>query len=355
MGGINDSILSIYQSARNLSQGEFQAQALQILHRYAPFERLRWRVGLCTPNGLVIRTLGLAAAGQCSQIDDADDSSVGWSRVAMPRALSAYHGAARSPASLAPCAAAAARRSLHSLEMLEVWRRLAQHTDPPADGSDAGPVHPLFLALSLYRSHRLLEFSYYERKIAHVLNRHVSEAWSINLCIALQRQQQWVGGSQVGTAIATQDGTLLFGDPGFVHSLANDWPQAEQAMLPAPLLLAVKSGQVRFASKAHVFQFTREGLIVYMRARRKEEIDMLSIRELEVARHVASGLTHKEIARVLGISPSTVRKQIVSIHERMGVHNNAELASRLGPMLSWLPTPGLPGSPASRLREDGPH
>jgi DNA-binding CsgD family transcriptional regulator len=56
-------------------------------------------------------------------------------------------------------------------------------------------------------------------------------------------------------------------------------------------------------------------------------------REIEVVRLVADGLTSKEIARRLGISPLTVRKHRENAMRRLGTHSMAELmqiASTLG-------------------------
>jgi DNA-binding CsgD family transcriptional regulator len=48
-------------------------------------------------------------------------------------------------------------------------------------------------------------------------------------------------------------------------------------------------------------------------------------REIEVVRLVADGLTSKEIARRLRISPLTVRKHRENAMRRLGVHSMAEL------------------------------
>jgi DNA-binding NarL/FixJ family response regulator len=51
----------------------------------------------------------------------------------------------------------------------------------------------------------------------------------------------------------------------------------------------------------------------------------LSRRERQVAEVYGEGLSHKEIARRLGSSPSTVRTQLQSIYRRLGVHSRTEL------------------------------
>ncbi|WP_175107593.1 response regulator transcription factor [Pararobbsia alpina] len=226
---------------------------------------------------------------------------------------------------------------VHTPETLGAWQLPANFGSVSDNAArPAQAVHPLVLALSIYRDTHDRQFSEEEKKVTELLHKHISEAWSINLCGALQRHQQRLGDNQSAGAIATYDGTVLFGESGFMRSLAQEWPHVQGAVLPIPLLLSLGAGLSFFQGKAHVFQFAREGATAYVRARPKLAVDSLSIRELQVARHIAAGLTYKEIARALGVAPGTVRKQIVSVHERMGVRNNAELAARLGAMLPWL-------------------
>jgi DNA-binding NarL/FixJ family response regulator len=59
-------------------------------------------------------------------------------------------------------------------------------------------------------------------------------------------------------------------------------------------------------------------------------LDVLSPREREVARLIRSGLRNKEIAALLGTSVETVRKQTISIYEKLGVSVRVELVSHFG-------------------------
>jgi DNA-binding CsgD family transcriptional regulator len=57
---------------------------------------------------------------------------------------------------------------------------------------------------------------------------------------------------------------------------------------------------------------------------------LLTNREREVASYVRAGLQNKEIASLLGTSLNTVRKQTMSIYEKLGVAGRVELVARLG-------------------------
>jgi DNA-binding NarL/FixJ family response regulator len=58
------------------------------------------------------------------------------------------------------------------------------------------------------------------------------------------------------------------------------------------------------------------------------ELASLSDREEEVLRHLADGLTDREIATALTISPRTVGTHVSSILHKLGVRNRAEAARR---------------------------
>lgn len=57
-------------------------------------------------------------------------------------------------------------------------------------------------------------------------------------------------------------------------------------------------------------------------------IEPLSTRELDVLRLIAAGLTNREIAEALFVSPETVKKHTGNIYGKLGVHNRVEAVTR---------------------------
>lgn len=57
--------------------------------------------------------------------------------------------------------------------------------------------------------------------------------------------------------------------------------------------------------------------------------DHLTAREREIADLIAEGLTHKEIARNLGLAPATIRNQTARIYAKVGVTSRAALTKAL--------------------------
>lgn len=69
----------------------------------------------------------------------------------------------------------------------------------------------------------------------------------------------------------------------------------------------------------------------------------LTAREQEVLSWVARGKTNGEIARLLQVAPSTVRKHLENVYVKMGVHNRTAAVARLlglinAVILSAIPT-----------------
>lgn len=62
-----------------------------------------------------------------------------------------------------------------------------------------------------------------------------------------------------------------------------------------------------------------------VRATNHKGVDLLSTRERQVIQSLASGLTNKEIADSLGLSPHTVKNYLFRIFDKLGVSNRTEL------------------------------
>lgn len=58
-------------------------------------------------------------------------------------------------------------------------------------------------------------------------------------------------------------------------------------------------------------------------------LEMLSMREREVAHAVSSGLSNKEVAQTLGITERTVKAHLGAMFEKLGVRDRLQLALRL--------------------------
>jgi DNA-binding CsgD family transcriptional regulator len=83
---------------------------------------------------------------------------------------------------------------------------------------------------------------------------------------------------------------------------------------------------------------TAEGMRAAMASKDAAELD-LTLRQIDIARLVAVGLTNGEIAERLAISPRTVTSHLDHIYTRLGISSRAALVSRLA-QAGLLPPPG---------------
>jgi DNA-binding NarL/FixJ family response regulator len=65
--------------------------------------------------------------------------------------------------------------------------------------------------------------------------------------------------------------------------------------------------------------------LFYLTLRGIDPYSQLTARERQIVDHIVNGLTHKEIARSLEISPATVRNHTQAVLTKLGARNKAAL------------------------------
>ncbi len=90
---------------------------------------------------------------------------------------------------------------------------------------------------------------------------------------------------------------------------------------------SVHEGQVwaRSVDLDHALEALANAPLV--RATNHQGIELLSARERQVVQHLAAGMTNREIAHALGLSPHTVKNYLFRIFDNLGVSNRTELLS----------------------------
>jgi DNA-binding CsgD family transcriptional regulator len=164
------------------------------------------------------------------------------------------------------------------------------------DNSDS----PISLFLSSYRSGRdARALSSAELKYLQAAMDHVRFAIERNTLCSRGREH----------LLVNEDGRS--GD-----RLPNHFPNRATAS-PMP------ADTVRFERRAAP-QFSGPPLF-YLTLRGIDPCSHLTARERQIVDNIIDGLTHKEIARSLGISPATVRNHTQAILTKLGAHNKAAL------------------------------
>jgi len=208
-----------------------------------------------------------------------------------------------------------------------------------AEGFDLGqtlsiavdmPDHGAFMFLSLYRGHARRAFTPEDKMINQLVVPHMHAAWRQNL-----RERLRVCGDQDDTGICKafvdRDGKLVQREAGFAAVVAAHWPAWRGPQLP--LLLREAIERARAAPGCWIGRGTwtvrtvPAGLLTLVELREATALDSLRPRELQVAKMFAEGATHKEIARLTGLTPSTVRHYLREAYAKLSVDNKAALAN----------------------------
>lgn len=179
--------------------------------------------------------------------------------------------------------------------------------------------------LVLYRSDNHA-FQALEAELLHAAWFHVSRAVDINRAVALDRQDPQH--AQRASALVNPRGLIEAADPQFHALLEREWPAGGHKSLPQALLDCAERGQAYRGRRIEVTMRWQDAWLVCV-ARAIEQRGSLSPGEYAVARRFAAGMSNKEIARELGVSPHTVRSQLSNAYAKLDVHDKAELAQRL--------------------------
>jgi len=148
------------------------------------------------------------------------------------------------------------------------------------------------------------------------------------------------GGAGVRTprcqAVCDIRGRLQQVDDHFSVLLRLEWPQAPASGLPLALRrwMVVAAAQVeapgaRFHGRQITVDLRAAGDCLQLVARRLAAVDRLSAHQRDIADRYADGQSGPQIARHLGLSPSTVDKHLSVIFRKLAVNSKLQLAQRL--------------------------
>jgi DNA-binding CsgD family transcriptional regulator len=313
---LDSLLLALYGASREARLEEFQDKALNLLKSAVPFDSGIWGTGFYTSHGLGWNSVHLhnepaEILEEHEQVKDQD--AISFALRPHRTNTKAFH----SPTILRGRGRSAIRdyttRFGHQNALIS--SEISQET---------GYAY----WVSLYRADRDRHYTERERQLVEIIAPHLREALRINRMLQVERLR----GTRADAALAIVDkkGALYHTEPAFTALLQCEWEDWNGGILLPPELCRGLSGSSgRYTGRSVVVWHVLTTDMMYLKARRLRAVDMLSRRELVVARHVAQGLSHKAIAARLGTAPQTVRNQIQTIHDKLGVHNVAEIIAEL--------------------------
>lgn len=301
-------LLEIYRLAREESLARFHQTVLECLRPLLPFDKAWWGRAAQADDGPHEHSSFLFGLPD-SYIDDwksirHEDVTVERVHAHPGMAVVVDMGTADSPAGLRWLG------ERHGIgELLCVI-----HTDPVTQLSDH---------LALYRAQGAVPFGAAECELLSCLMPHLASAVSVNQIRTLQALRETLVEQRLALAVCDQLGLLQCAEPGFVDLLLTEWPHWAGPQLPPKVRPQGYDGG-RLSIEAR-----RVNDLYLLTARYRCPMEQLSARESDVARLFGEGKTYKEIARLLGMSPHTVRHHIRSIYAKLGISGKAGIAHLL--------------------------
>ena len=318
MNDVLKLLLDLYRGASERPFEEFQDFALELVQPALRFESARWGAGNLGPDGF--------KPGLVHLHNEPDESVASWEDVLaqdtiVPEVL------ARPGATVS--AHVPSRYAGKDQAGIRDYARKYRHQNILATAFVAqGRGRAEWL--SFYRSETDDCFSEPERRACEQLMPHLLQALSINRNLHLDRLRQGQAGASF--AMADPRGMLWYAEPAFLELLAHEWPGWQGPALPRRLAESLATRPMEaFAGRSLRIGVAALGKLLLLKARPRSPVDDLTARELEIARAYGSGLSHREVAAQLNISPETVRHHLRSIFSKLGIGDKAELARFLPP------------------------
>lgn len=184
--------------------------------------------------------------------------------------------------------------------------------------------------MAIFRAKSRDRYSEEEHSLAEFLMPHLIEAGRINRLFWLNQLSAAVLVKRGARAIGGWEGMLYSYDEAFVSTVRMEWPEWVPPLLPKQLLISLRTSSLRrFTGHRIAVGASIIGDMLFLQVRQRSSVDELTPAERGVANLIAHGQPYKEVARKLGVSVATVRNQLHSIYQKLGINNKAALAQCL--------------------------
>lgn len=310
-------LLTIYRQAQDLPVHEFQDGILAALKAYLPFDSSMWGTARMTDAGIDIHSLHLHNTTQAmidayEKVKHLDVAAV---RVTeQPTATIAFD----TEQDFSQAELRDYREFLHEFRHEHFFIT-----------SEINPITRFAHWVSLYRFGKDQRCTPEETELLSCLAPHLMQALAINRLVHLDRLTGDAAREKWSVAIADGRGVLYHADRRFREMVALESTGDGEERLPAQLLDRLVAGDNQISGEKVVIRRSLERGLLYLKARAREEVDELGEREFLVAKLLVSGLTQKQVAAKLERSPETIRSQVKTIFDKLGINNVAMLAPLL--------------------------
>lgn len=320
MASLNALLYDLYRAARELPIATFQEDALLLLKPALNFESAIWGAGQLTPLGLSPHRAHLHDVGP--------EEVLRWREIThLDKVIPTVVANLGSTVQIhAPTLFADANDGVMREYTLRFRRQTCLVTALPRESS--GQLE----WISLYRPDPDAQFTDAERSFCDLLMPHLVQAFEINqLCQQAAVLADFRHSNQF-MALFDHRGIVRFAQKGFIDLLKSEWTQLDEFIMPAALIKGIWQSEEGVFIGRHVrCQGRTTGDLIFVTARPLNRIDLLPPRRAEIAMLIASGLSNKEVAAKLRISPNTVRNQLAAAYQTLSVSTKSDLRKLANP------------------------
>ncbi len=179
----------------------------------------------------------------------------------------------------------------------------------------------------LYRKHDI-RFADTDAACLHGLWIHLSRALAINRSRVYERNAQRDKSHAAASGLISLEGQIEIGDQRLFDLLEREWPESAPDRIPAQVMEILLTGKPFRGTQIEISLHRQNGSLS-CRVRPVGAMEILSPREFVVAKRFAAGMSHKQIARELGVSHHTVRNQLAHLYRKLNLHDKMSLAQYL--------------------------
>jgi DNA-binding CsgD family transcriptional regulator len=182
--------------------------------------------------------------------------------------------------------------------------------------------------LTLYRRARRGGFSDVDAGKLENLIPHLASALALNRAAHLEQQRSQTAAAK-GYALCDALGAIHRADAAFHALMSKEWPGCPPGSLPGAASRHLAPAGVRdepYLGRFVTLRVSPLAGLYQITAQPRSPLDDLTSREQSVACHFGQGLSHKEVARRLGIAPATVRHYLRSIYRKLDIHDKSGIS-----------------------------
>ena len=296
-------LLHIHRAALDVPFGAFQQHVLTLIREELPFEKAWWG----TVSDLKIHTsvtLGLPDGYRQHWERIKDHDPIAAEATSQPNKTVVFNRSRLKPFT----------RTLEFLDAYGIRHVLC--TTQPREALN------VMAFLSLYRAGPSFKAS--ERVFKQCLMPHLTHALAVNWTRHLETIGSGLFTQRPMAAICDQRGLIYTAEQHFHAVIQQEWPAWKGPYLPKAMTRTLMSAG-RFDARRIQVDSTRAGNLFLIRARRRSPFNLLTARERDVVDLFSRGMTYKEIARDLRLSPATVRHYIRNAYTKLEVSDKAAL------------------------------